>query len=140
MKRVIYICVVSQIFFSCFAGKKNNSDISFNEIDIFKGKNKIDSLQTVEQVINFAKSINPDFARKNFGTLQIKSTELIVKELNNCNLYKNWDIPNWQKIDLNNDGKTDLLFTAYWYSSYRQYAILETGTDQYKLFVLHVKF
>ncbi|WP_264529284.1 hypothetical protein [Flavobacterium sp. N502540] len=101
-----------------------------------KNTNKIDNLETTEDVVKFAKSINPDFARENFGELQIKTNKSIITALNNCDLYKSWGIKNWQKIDVNNDGKTDLLFTAYWYSVYSQYAILESEFGDYELFNL----
>lgn len=102
-----------------------------------KNANKIDNLKTTEDVVKFAKSINPDFAKENFGELQIKPTESIINALNNCDFYKTWNIQNWQKIDINNDGKTDLLFTAYWYSTYSQYAIIEAeSSNKYELFNL----
>lgn len=135
MKKVLYLVVMSQFLCSCVLSKKKNLDPS-KEFLVKNGANKIDNLKTIEDVVKFAKFINPDFARENFGELQIKSTDLIIKELNNCNLYQTWNVQNWQKIDLNNDGKTDLLFTAYWYSSFHQYAILESGLNQYELFNL----
>jgi hypothetical protein len=110
--------------------------ICFSSCVSAKNTNKIDNLKTTEDVIRFAKSIYPDFAKDNVGELKIKSTELIIEELRNCDLYKSWNIQNWQKIDINNDGKTDLLFTGYWYSTYSQYAIVEGEPDKYTLFNL----
>ncbi|MBS7252995.1 DUF6438 domain-containing protein [Flavobacterium branchiicola] len=110
--------------------------VCFINTSTAKTTNKIDNLKTTEDVIKFAKSINPDFAKENVGELQIKPTDIIIKELKNCDLYKSWNIQNWQKIDLNNDGKTDLLFTAYWYSTYSQYAIVETDSNKFTLLSL----
>ncbi|RKR09937.1 hypothetical protein C8C83_1598 [Flavobacterium sp. 90] len=121
MKKSIILYLFIICFVSCVSAKNTN---------------KIDNLKTTEEVVKFAKSINPDFAKENFGELQIKPTESITNALNNCDLYKSWNIQNWQKIDLNNDGKTDLLFTGYWYSTYSQYAIVEVESGKYNLFNL----
>ncbi|PIF32361.1 hypothetical protein CLU81_2889 [Flavobacterium sp. 9] len=121
MKKSIVLYLFIICFVSCVSAKNTN---------------KIDNLKTTEDVVKFVKSINPDFAKENFGELQIKPTESIIKALNNCDLYKSWNIQNWQKIDLNNDGKTDLLFTGYWYSTYSQYAIVEVESGKYNLFNL----
>ncbi|TDW46617.1 hypothetical protein EV144_106291 [Flavobacterium sp. 270] len=135
-KKVLYLFIISQFLCSCVLGKKENLSATSKHGYTNISTNKIDNLKTIEDVIKFTKSINPDFAQKNFGEIQIKTTDLIITELNNCDLYKIWNIQNWQKIDLNNDGKTDLLFTAYWYSTYHQYAVVESGSNQYELFNL----
>lgn len=119
---------------SCAFSKKKNLDTSKDVLTT--GLNKIDNLKTTEDVIKFAKLINPDFDKDNFGQLQIKSTDLIINELSDCSLYKTWNIQNWQKVDLNNDGKTDLLFTGYWYSTYHQYIITGSESNKYELFNL----
>lgn len=136
MKKILYIFIISQFLCNCVLGQKKNLNTTSKE-DVLRGSmNKIDNLQTIEDVLKFAKTINPDFAHGNFGELQIKPTDLIIKELNNCDLYKIWNIQNWQKIDLNNDNKTDLIFTGYWYSTYYQFAIIESELSQYELFTL----
>ncbi|MBF4508745.1 hypothetical protein IRZ83_18890 [Flavobacterium sp. JLP] len=137
MKKSIFIYLfIIFCFCSCVSSNKKTFGITSKKELIYISINKIDALKITEDVVKFAKFINPDFAQENFGELQIKPTDLIVKELNNCNLYKIWNIQNWEKIDLNNDNKTDLLFTGYWYGSYRQYAIVYVESDKYKLFNL----
>jgi len=131
-KSVIYYLFII-CFISCLANMNSNAT---TKKDFVQKGNKIDSLKTTEEVIQFAKYINPDFARENFGRLHIKTTDSIIKELKNCDLYKSWDIKNWQKIDLNNDGRTDLIFTALHYSNYAQYAIINMELNKYKIFIL----
>lgn len=129
--------VIYYLFIICFIGYLANKDsYATTKKEFAHTGNKIDGLKTTEEVIQFAEYINPDFARENFGRLQIKTTDSIIKELKNCNLYKSWDIKNWQKIDLNNDGRTDLLFTALHYSNYSQYAIINTESNKYEIFTL----
>lgn len=136
MKKIFYVFIISQFCCSCVLGKKNNLNNLPREGLVDAGVNKIDNLKTTQDVIEFAKLINPDFAKEHFGELFIKPTNLIIKELKNCDLYEVWGIQNWQKIDLNNDSKTDLLFTAFWYGSYHQYAIMNLETGSYELFDL----
>lgn len=135
MKKALYIFIISQLIISCVFGNKKNLNTALKR-DFIHNSNKIDNLLTTEDVVQFAKSINNEFARDNFGELNIKPTNQIIRELNNCNLYKTWNIQNWQKIDINNDNKTDLLFTGYWYSAYHQYAIIASELNQYELFNL----
>ena len=47
-------------------------------------------------------------------------------------IFKNWKIKNWEKTDINNDGKTDLIFVSYWYS-YQTYSIIDNGNEKYDL-------
>lgn len=135
MKKEIILYLFLICFVSCVSTKKKNFSATVKKQSL-SSINKIDELKTTEDVIKFSKSIYSDFAKEKFGELQIKSNNVIVQELKNCDLYKSWNIQNWQKIDLNNDGKTELLFTAYWYSSYSQYAIIETASNNYKVFRL----
>lgn len=108
-----------------------NSGISQNK----EKNNLIDNLTTTKEVVEFAKSIYPDFNGSNHGNLVIKSTDTIIKDISNCKLYESWGIKNWEKIDLNNDKKTDLLFTGFWYSNFSQYVIM-SEEKKYSFFII----
>ena len=100
-----------------------------------KKNNLIDGLSTSEEVVEFAKSVFPSFNNKYNGNLIIKATDTIIKNIDNCKLYQSWEIKNWEKIDLNNDKDTDLLFTGYWNSNFSQFAII-SEEEKYSLFIL----
>lgn len=135
-KNIVYMLFILCLV-SCFSFREKQSVIksSIHETTIVI-KNRIDDLKTTQEVIEFAKSIHPKFSRDGYGTLLIKEKNIILKDLNNCSLFKEWDVENWKKIDLNNDGRTDLLFTSYWYTSYSQYAIIAKNKNDFDLFLL----
>ena len=97
--------------------------------------NQIDDLKTTEDVVNFVKIVDSDFANEMFDKFTIKSTDSIVNYLECKSIFNKWNIQNWEKSDLNNDGKTDLVFFSYW-SSFDLYAIIDLGNGNYKLFPL----
>ncbi|RZJ52353.1 MAG: hypothetical protein EOO44_12055 [Flavobacterium sp.] len=129
---ILYIGIISLV--SCVGGKKK--DLNANEPLPISVTNSIDNLKTTKDVIQFAKSVDPDFTKINPEELQIKETQLIFDEIQNCDMYKKWNIQNWQKIDLNNDGRSDLLFTACVNSIYYQYAIINKESEDYEVFKL----
>src|ERR1700744_1372454 len=80
--------------------------------------NKIDKLNTAEDVASFITSLDKKFHKKNISTPVIKPTDEILKD-NTCAIP--FEIKNWVKADFNNDGLTDLLAIAYWQREYHSY-------------------
>ncbi|UWY28883.1 DUF6438 domain-containing protein [Flavobacterium sp. TR2] len=121
-------------FMSCSLFKKNDHNEVAKKEDLNILSNKIDSLETTADVIEFAKTVNPKFKSYRAGNMRIKSTDSIANDLNCNGIFKKWNVLNWEKKDLNNDGKTDLIFHAYWYNNYYPYAIMDMGSNVFKLF------
>ena len=94
--------------------------------------NKVDELKTDKEVSEFVKTMNPDFAKNKYARFEIKATDSIAKYLNCNGIFKSWDIKNWEKADITNDGLTDLVFVAYW-SNYISYAFIDMGDNNFKL-------
>lgn len=94
--------------------------------------NKIDSLASTQEVVDFLKTVNEDFADNQYQEFKILPTAQIAAELDCDGIFKQWDIKNWEKADLNNDGLTDLLILPHWYS-YDPYAIIDEGNGGFKL-------
>jgi hypothetical protein len=95
----------------------------------FSFATEIDKLTTTEDVVAFVRKVNPDFANDKF---QIRPTEVIAKDLACGGVFKDWNIRNWEKTDLNNDGLTDLLIIPYW-SGYHSYLIIDKGNEEFRL-------
>lgn len=89
----------------------------------------IDKLKTTEEVTDYIKQNYPGYNTRGEKQLSIKSTEELSKELNCEGLFSEWDIKNWEKVDLNNDGRTDLLAIIDYYGT-QTIAVLDLGNDQ----------
>ena len=98
----------------------------------FSLANTIDRLRTTEEVVEFAKSVNPDFNKDTRFKFQLRASETIAKDLQCGGIVDEWNIKNWEKADLNNDGLTDLLIMPYWYE-YKSYAIIDKGKGRFKV-------
>ena len=72
--------------------------------------NKIDRLRTDQDVEEFVLSVEPSFTKNNYSEYEIPSTKIINQKLDCKGIIKKWKIKNWEKVDINHDGKTDLLF------------------------------
>jgi hypothetical protein len=94
--------------------------------------NRIDDLYTDSDVYNFVKSENPQFGKDKFGKFQIQPTDSLLKNLKCDGIFADWNIKNWEKVDITNDGLTDLVFIAYWYN-YISYALIDKGNNKFEL-------
>ena len=92
---------------------------------------KIDKLKTTEEVIEFVKHVSPRF-KDSWKEFTIPPTDVLAKERECDGIFQDWDIKNWEKVDLTNDGLTDLLFISYQYS-YTPYAIVDNGDGGFKV-------
>ena len=93
--------------------------------------NKIDDLKTSKDIENFVKEVEPRFAKEKFkdwdyGNFRIVSTDSVYEGLKCNEHFSKSEIKNWQKVDINNDGLTDLLFIPHFYG-YSQYVIIDSG-------------
>jgi hypothetical protein len=71
--------------------------------------NKIDELKTNEDVANFLSGLVIK-SKKDTRKILILPTDTIIKHFGCDTLAKTWNIKSWEKLDINNDGLTDLLF------------------------------
>ncbi|MBC7525325.1 MAG: hypothetical protein H7239_12930 [Flavobacterium sp.] len=99
--------------------------------------NKIDNLKTTKDVIEFVKTVHPEYGiirDKNFkyGIFDIKSIDSTYSQLKCREIFKINEIKNWEKIDINNDGLTDLIFISHFYG-YTQNVIIDEGKNGFKL-------
>jgi len=99
--------------------------------------NKIDKLKTTKDVIEFVKTVNPEYGivrYKNFehGIFDIKPIDTIYNYIKCKEIFEISEIKNWQKIDINNDGLTDLIFISHFYG-YTQNVIIDKGKNEFKL-------
>ena len=99
--------------------------------------NKIDNLKTTKDVIEFVKMVYPEYGiirHKDFkyGIFDIESIDSIYNQLKCKEILKIDEIKNWQKIDINNDGFTDLIFISHYYG-YTQNLIIDKGKEGFKL-------
>lgn len=97
--------------------------------------NKIDSLKTDKDVLEFLKSSISDFRSATLNPIELRSTETLRRDLNCGGIADEWQIMNWEKADFNNDGRTDLLVHVYWYD-YGVYVIMDRGDGTFKLLTL----
>lgn len=116
MKRTFFFCLIIFIAQNIYA-------------------NSIDSLKTDNDVVQFLKRINEDFRSTKFKPIELRSTETLRKELDCGGIADKWQVNNWEKVDFNNDGRTDLLVQLYWYD-YGVYVVTDNGNGSFKLHTL----
>lgn len=94
--------------------------------------NQIDNLKTSKDVESFAKKVYPKFTEYDWEEFRIITTDSIANKVSCTKIYKNLNIKNWEKLDINNDGLTDLLLTVYWGVNLYTYIIIDQGDEEYK--------
>ena len=97
--------------------------------------NRIDSLKTDADVVEFLKSTNADFRSEKFNKIELRSSETIRQDLNCDGIADKWQVKNWEKVDFNKDGLTDLAVMLYWYD-YGVYVVMDNGNNNFKLHTL----
>jgi Domain of unknown function (DUF6438) len=100
-----------------------------------RANNKIDSLKTDNEVVEFLKSVNDNFRSAKYDAIELRSSETIRKDQNCDGMADQWQVKNWEKADFNGDGLTDLLVTLYWYD-YGVYVVMDKGNNQFDLLPL----
>ncbi|TQI71105.1 hypothetical protein JM79_2031 [Gramella sp. Hel_I_59] len=94
--------------------------------------NKIDRLKTTEDVEEFVKKIEPIFTKYKYLNYELLSTDKLTQKLNCHGIFRKWGIRNWEKVDINNDGNTDLIYIIESDNSFDSYLILDNGFYKYK--------
>ena len=98
--------------------------------------NQIDSLNSSKDVEEFAKKIYPKFTEFKWSKFKIISTEKVKEKVSCKDEYDLLEMKNWEKIDITNDGLTDLILTAYWGTTLYSYAIVDKGNNNFKIYTL----
>jgi len=92
--------------------------------------NRVDDLKTDNDVTVFLKSLDKNFSGKYAEKFIVPATEEIISHYS---VARKWNIKNWEKIDINNDGRTDLLVVAQWGSYMRNYVAIDNGDNTFQL-------
>jgi len=101
--------------------------------------NKIDSLRSDEDVLTFLRTVDKEFAGTTFRRPAFLSIDSLRSQYK-CDLPQNiTHLKKWDKVDLDMDGRTDLLTTIYWIpiSEYAAdnvdiYVILDQGNNSFR--------
>ncbi|WP_214070001.1 DUF6438 domain-containing protein [Mucilaginibacter sp. dw_454] len=101
--------------------------------------NKIDELKTDSDVVRFLLPLDKHFTTGKYTPkLIIEPVDTIFKN-DACfacdTLCKTWGVKSWQKVDLNNDGRTDLVAICHWYQ-YENFIVMDNGDGTFKLMYL----
>lgn len=97
-----------------------------------KAANAIDSLKTDEQVQSFMRKLDKRFTENNFVPLRILPDSELQKRLDCNSIARQWNLKSWEKADFNQDGRTDMLVTTYWYN-FDVWAVMDQGQNRFKL-------
>jgi hypothetical protein len=99
--------------------------------------NRIDSLKTNRDVERFVTSIDSTIQKYSLkgNDFQVIPRETLVSFAQSEHLQNLDKIRSWQKLDLNHDGKTDLVIHARWFNS-AVFVVMDMGHGLYKLYRL----
>jgi hypothetical protein len=101
----------------------------------YASANKVDDLKTDKDVAVFITSLDTRFHQKN-SQFVVMPTDDIIKSLECDFNIKAFGIKNWEKVDFNNDGLTDLLVIGYWHE-YTSYVAIDKGNNKFKLISIY---
>ena len=79
--------------------------------------NKVEDLKTDSDVVKFITSLDKMFTQKYSARFILKSPDEILNEAE-CGDVKSWKVKNWEKVDFNNYGKTDILVNTTEYDQF----------------------
>jgi hypothetical protein len=99
--------------------------------------NRVDALKTDSDVASFIISLDKKFHKKDDLTFIVKSTEDIIKAFDCDSNIRAYRIKNWEKLDINNDGLTDLFVIGYWDNEYLSLVAIDMGNEKFKLVSLN---
>jgi len=102
--------------------------------------NRVDALKTDSDVASFIISLDKKFHKKDDLTFIVKSTEDIIKAFDCDSNIRAYRIKNWEKLDINNDGLTDLFVIGYWDNEYLSLVAIDIGNNKFKLITLNYGF
>ena len=94
--------------------------------------NKIDSLKTDCEVEAFLQTFNKDSLNIYNQAPKILTTDSLRRRLSCSGIFNKWKIKNWEKADFNNDGKSDIIITAFWYQ-FQVFVVIDQGNNTFKL-------
>jgi hypothetical protein len=90
--------------------------------------NSIDSLKTDGEVERFVNKVYKTVYTKSNEELIVLSTDSLLKKLACNGIARKWNIKNWEKVDFDKDGRTDLLVTVtYQNHRFDVFAIMDKG-------------
>ena len=91
--------------------------------------NAIDSLKTDNDVLKFMLKVDSYLTYKGNPIVTIAPTDTLLKLLSCNDVARQWGVKTWQKIDFNEDGKTDLLVTLKMSDGFYVFAFIDKGDD-----------
>jgi len=95
--------------------------------------NKVDELKTDSDVVKFIQPLQESFNYKDAPKLIMYSSEELIKRHSCDSLAGTWHIKNWEKVDFNNDNKTDLLAIINWYNTDCNFIAIDKGNNTFQL-------
>lgn len=98
--------------------------------------NDIDSLKTDNDVLKFVLKVDSDFTYKGKSQVTIVPTDTLLKLLTCNDVARRWNVKTWQRVDFNQDGKTDLFVTLKMSDNFYAFAVIDKGEGVFKAFRL----
>lgn len=90
----------------------------------------IEALKSTAEVEAFIRTYAPKISQDP-TKFRIKPTDELASEMDCDGRFETWGIKNWEKADLNNDGRTDLLVIGHWYGT-RPLVVLDLGDAHFR--------
>ncbi|MFC4263963.1 hypothetical protein ACFOWM_13800 [Ferruginibacter yonginensis] len=94
--------------------------------------NSIDSIRSDRDVLTFLNQIGNRQYFKNQEPIRILSTDTLKLKMGCDSLFEKLQIRNWEKVDFNNDKRTDLIVTLWWYN-FDIFIAIDKGNNTFQL-------